>query len=407
MTGAVETRRRGTPLVALGFVLAVWSTGRIMLWESPFALPEIDLPSPHVLIAKDDAADQAGAVAQADANSTSAPTSPLPGAALGSIDLGAGTGAFDGAILNTAMRGYSALAASPQVAAGHHYVMTAAFGHDFKVPGFARGAGVERMSHAQLAGKANRLAAFKQSSAPFLAQPSARQTDDQSTDNAVDRWSLDAIAFYRSGSSSLSSVQGRAPVYGASQLAANLQYRIAPQSAHDPRAYARAYNALVEDGETELAAGLSARPVAAIPLRTAAELRVTRNRFNTEVRPAAYAVSELPPQRLPLGLALEAYASAGYVAGNADTFFADGQLGITREIANFKAIGEQPVRISLGGASWGGAQVDANRLDVGPTLRFDLTVGEVPARVSVDWRERVAGDAEPTSGVAATLSTRF
>ena len=67
----------------------------------------------------------------------------------------------------------------------------------------------------------------------------------------------------------------------------------------------------------------------------------------------------------------------------------------------------EPMRLSLGAGSWGGIQRDASRLDVGPTLRLDLTVGEVPARVSVDWRERVAGDAAPESGVAATLSTRF
>jgi hypothetical protein len=31
----------------------------------------------------------------------------------------------------------------------------------------------------------------------------------------------------------------------------------------------------------------------------------------------------------------------------------------------------------------------------------------VPARVSVDWRLRVAGDASPGSGVAATVSAGF
>jgi hypothetical protein len=65
------------------------------------------------------------------------------------------------------------------------------------------------------------------------------------------------------------------------------------------------------------------------------------------------------------------------------------------------------MRLSFGGAAWGGAQKDASRFDIGPTLRLDLSVGEVPARISVDWRERVAGDAAPESGVAATVSTRF
>jgi hypothetical protein len=40
-------------------------------------------------------------------------------------------------------------------------------------------------------------------------------------------------------------------------------------------------------------------------------------------------------------------------------------------------------------------------------MRLDVTLGEVPARVSLDWRERVEGDAGPGSGIAVTLSTGF
>jgi hypothetical protein len=40
-------------------------------------------------------------------------------------------------------------------------------------------------------------------------------------------------------------------------------------------------------------------------------------------------------------------------------------------------------------------------------MRLDWSLGDVPARVSVDYRQQVAGDAEPGSGVAATVSTRF
>ena len=69
--------------------------------------------------------------------------------------------------------------------------------------------------------------------------------------------------------------------------------------------------------------------------------------------------------------------------------------------------GPQPVRLSLGGGAWGGAQENAERLDAGPTVRFDLNVGEVPARISLDWRQRVTGDAAPNSGFAATVSARF
>lgn len=216
------------------------------------------------------------------------------------------------------------------------------------------------------------------------------------------RWSLDAWAFWRDGSHRLSSDAGRSPVYGASQLGAVMRYRLAPSSSHDPRAYVRAYKALVTDGESELAAGLSARPVGQLPLRAHAELRATRFARSTEIRPAAFVTTELPQKELGLGVRGEVYAQAGYVGGEGATAFADGQLHLMKGVSEFD-LG----KISVGGASWAGAQEGSNRLDIGPSMRLDIEVGGTPARVSVDWRERVAGNAEPGSGVAVTLSTRF
>jgi hypothetical protein len=85
----------------------------------------------------------------------------------------------------------------------------------------------------------------------------------------------------------------------------------------------------------------------------------------------------------------------------------DGQASVTRKVdAVARATGDD-LQLSLGAATWGGAQQDAQRLDVGPTMRLDLTVGDVPARISIDWRGRVGGQAGPDSGLAATLSARF
>lgn len=121
------------------------------------------------------------------------------------------------------------------------------------------------------------------------------------------------------------------------------------------------------------------------------------------MRPSAFAVTELAPVRLSFDLALEAYAQAGYVGGEAATAFADGQVALTREVLRWSSSPDNPLRLSIGG----GAQEGANRVDIGPTMRLDLKFGEVPARVSIDWRERVGRDAAPASGVAATVSTRF
>lgn len=241
---------------------------------------------------------------------------------------------------------------------------------------------------------------------PFL--PAAAQPGTLAAAAARSRrWSVDAWAFWRQGSDAAPISQGRVPIYGASQVGAVLQYRIAPGSSRDPRAYARAYRALVRRGESELALGASVRPLGRVPLRAAGEVRYTDGAFSDTWRPAAYVVTELAPAALPLGTRLEAYGQAGWVGGPDPTAFADGQASLTGEVRPVARLSDNAVRFSFGAAAWGGAQKDAQRIDVGPTMRFDLRLGSVPARLSVDWRERVGGDAGPGSGVAATLSTQF
>ena len=197
------------------------------------------------------------------------------------------------------------------------------------------------------------------------------------------------------------------PIYGASQAGGVLQYRLAPSSRRDPRLYTRAYRALVSRGESELALGASLRPLPRVPVRLAGEVRYTDAAFSETFRPAAYAVTELAPVRLPLGTVLEVYGQGGWVGGPGETPFADGQATVTRPLPVVARLTDERLRLSLGAGAWGGAQRDAQRLDLGPTLRLDLRIGKVPARVSVDWRLRVAGDAAPGSGVAATVATGF
>ena len=380
------SQRRGGPLVMLCLLLGVWVTARAAMWESPFT--SLTLPPAELFFAEETSdqfdlpavsADPARVAALNDAEAiighSSGPENPWVRPGLMSI--GQHSDAESEAVYGT----------DPIIAAGHSFLMAAAFRVDW--PGSSN-------SGAQSA-RSDRGNGTSFSPISPVAPPL----------RGLDRWSLDTFAFYRQGSGSTAISQGRVPVYGASQVSANLQYRLAPSSRRDPRAYVRVYRAFVPDGENEVAAGLSIRPVEAVPARVAAELRVTENRFGTEVRPAAYAVTELPVVRLPFDIRAEAYAGAGYVGGSADTPFVDGQASITRELARVERSDDRSVRLSIGGGAWGGAQKDANRLDIGPSARLDLTIGRVPARISVDWRERVAGDAEPNSGIAATLSTRF
>jgi len=255
----------------------------------------------------------------------------------------------------------------------------------------------------------NRSPPSRQAEPPPFAPPLTRPPPFAAVARA-DRWSLDAWAFWREGSQATPVAQNRVPVYGASQAGTTLRYRLAPDSTHDPQAFVRGYRALVPDGETELAIGASVRPAGSIPISVVAELRGTDDRVGTELRPAAYAFTEIAPADLPAGFSLEAYGGAGYVGGRAETAFIDGLMVATREVARTDdgdGIVPRGLRVNLGGGAWGGAQRDASRLDIGPSMRLDFSVAEVPARLSIDYRERVAGNAAPRSGITATLSTRF
>jgi hypothetical protein len=214
------------------------------------------------------------------------------------------------------------------------------------------------------------------------------------------RWSMDAWALWRQDDDS-PLLSGR-PSYGRSQAGAVLRYHLAPASGHAPQLHLRGSVALEGRQEREAAFGASARPIPGVPVRLAAEARVSETDRGTELRGAAYAVTELAPVRLPGGLTGEAYVQGGYVSGEFATPFVDGQARITRAL-----VGSDDFRLEAGGAAWGGAQEDARRLDVGPSAAVSFRVGPARGRVSADYRFRVAGDAEPASGPALTLSAGF
>jgi hypothetical protein len=230
---------------------------------------------------------------------------------------------------------------------------------------------------------------------PLLGRNAARRAV------ALSRWSGDGWLLLRGGSSGPLTAVG--PSYGRSQTGAVLRYRLAESSGHRPVVYVRATRALQGPPETEVAAGLAARPFARLPVSVAGELRVTEGSAGREVRPAAFAVTELPPARLPGGLRAEVYAQAGYVGGRFATAFVDGQARIDAHVARLGKDGE----VRAGGGVWGGAERHAARLDVGPSAMVSFRLGEAQSRVAVDYRLRVAGDAAPASGPALTFSAGF
>jgi hypothetical protein len=216
----------------------------------------------------------------------------------------------------------------------------------------------------------------------------------------VSRWSADAWLLLRKASGTAPVAVG--PSYGRSQAGAVLRYRLAPASAHRPVAYARITRALAGVAETEIAAGAASRPLPGMPVSFAAEVRFRDGPGGHEVRPAAYAVTELPPVTLPLGLRGEAYAQAGYVGGRFATAFVDGQARIDAPVARLGG-----AELRAGGGAWGGAQKGAARVDVGPSAALGFAIGKTRSRLAFDYRFRVAGDAAPGSGPSLTISAGF
>jgi len=105
---------------------------------------------------------------------------------------------------------------------------------------------------------------------------------------------------------------------------------------------------------------------------------------------------------LPHGFRLEAYGQAGIVGARRRDGFADGAIVIDRPVGTDES---SPLRV--GALAVGAVQPGAARVDVGPRMTLRLPdVGE-GSRIALDWRQRIAGDARPASGLALTLASDF
>lgn len=256
-------------------------------------------------------------------------------------------------------------------------------------------------------------AAFSSFSPPFNPMPlPARQTNRQTPGRTTDRsrWSFDGWLLWRGDASrepapafgNSSSGASFGASYGASQAGLVLRYRLDPGSDRDPMLFVRGTRAVASPHDPELAAGLQVQPLLKVPLHALVEARFARSGGQDRVRLAAGVISAVNPVALPSGFRADPYVQAGYVSGAGGGGFVDGQLRIDRRIAR---LGSAELR--AGGGAWGAIQTGANRLDLGPGVTLHLPLGRASARLSADWRARVAGNALPGSGLAITLATGF
>nr|WP_233151015.1 hypothetical protein [Sphingomonas sp. BT553] len=149
----------------------------------------------------------------------------------------------------------------------------------------------------------------------------------------------------------------------------------------------------------EMALGIDWQPMA-LPLHVIAEQRIALD--GGKGGPALMVIGGVDPVPVAFGFRLEAYGQAGAIARDRIEPFVDGAARLTRAVAT---IGR--ARVDLGVGGWGGAQRGAARLDVGPSIALAVPVAERTVRMTLDWRQRIAGDARPGSGPALTIGSDF
>ncbi|MET0248427.1 MAG: hypothetical protein ABW164_01715 [Sphingobium sp.] len=233
-----------------------------------------------------------------------------------------------------------------------------------------------------------------------VADPPARPQVATMADQARapdDRWQLGAWAFWRSGSGAapLATQGGR---LGGSQVGARLDYDLTPDWAGRLAPYARITSALDRPASPEAAAGLAWQPSRRVPISLLAERRISLGKGGRNAN-ALFVVGGFGPTPLAQGFHAEAYGQAGMVGFSRRDLVVDGKLALLR------AFSRAP--LSAGFSLSGGAQPGVSRLDIGPEIRLRLPLPRANARLSAEWRQRVAGQAAPGSGLAVTLASDF
>jgi hypothetical protein len=186
------------------------------------------------------------------------------------------------------------------------------------------------------------------------------------------------------------------PQLGGSQAGARLTYAI-DQARR--LSVAGRFSSALESRQSEAAIGLDWQPTS-LPVHLVAEQRIGVDRARGG--PALGLIGGFGPVPLTSWLLLDGYAQGGGIARDGIEGYVDGAMRVSYSLAKLG-----PARIDLGLGAWGAAQRGASRIDAGPWLSTALPVAGRSLRLSIEWRQRLAGRAEPTSGPALTIGTDF
>lgn len=388
--------RRGDPLLVVLLVLTVWFGARAAIGQVPAAMTQ----SWHSLSwpATGQMWERMGALKAAEAPSVAAISKPFAlhlreQAGLGDVAAKTSIAGSIAEKLNSVGLETAAIAPDPveQLPTGYTERI-----HDVSGPG--KGIGNAAIEQPLVTAPASRLVSEGTLANPVNASPFPKSRY---------RWTADGWVYVRGGTIRGGANNGGVASYagyGGSQVGAVLRYALG-RGKLDPTAYMRMSGSLGSGvgSYREVSAGVSVRPLASIPLSVAGELRSQQSAVGVTLRPAATIVSHIAPLNLPGGWRAEIYGQAGYVAGKDATAFYDGQATVDHHIG---AVGKSG-SMRAGAGVWAGGQAGASRIDIGPTASVRLPAGRAAVRVSADWRVQVSGNAQPGSGLAATVAAGF
>lgn len=235
------------------------------------------------------------------------------------------------------------------------------------------------------------LESFASNQIEFARMPARQSTPsfDRPRASGFDRIQLSSWAMMRARPGAAGLASGGQ--LGGSQGGARLLWHF------DPRLSASLRTSAPIDGQRggEAALGLRYQPFTIIPVAFTAERRQSLGRYGGRSAFAVFAEGGLYGQSMPLHGSLDAYLQAGLVGAKNRDWFVDGSAAVTRPVwRNFSA----------GFGLWGGAQPRLARIDAGP--RVSMRVGR-SMRVHLDYRAKLAGNAEPGSGGVVTLAGDF
>lgn len=212
-------------------------------------------------------------------------------------------------------------------------------------------------------------------------------------------WSLAGWLYVRDGAGKAAETIGAASQLGGSQAGLRIVYGFGASGR--VRAYGRATVAVQRLDQREIAFGLAVAPFTRLPVDVAIEQRVGVGKGGRTAL-AAMVTGGVSDIALPARFRLEAYAQAGMVGARRRDGFADGAIVVDRRVG-----ADEASLFRFGVVVAAAVQPGASRVDVGPRLTIRLPdVGE-GGRIALDWRQRIAGDASPESGVALTVAAAF